>query len=359
MGRQSMTASVLTRRSLLGGLGGGLAAAGACGASLWRTAAAKDDAPNEPLAIEVKARALPHFQPSKPGANRFGDLEYRGGLVLTSPSEHFGGWSGLVMDADGMRLLAVSDVGTWMSANVTYGDNGAPAGLTQARIGPLLALSGRLLRDKREQDAESVALLDGSLEHGTLLIGFERVHRIGRFNIRDGQVQAPTEYLRRPPNSHMPTNQGFEAVTVIRAGEFKGSPVAFAERFTRRSGYHSGWIWVNGRPQLIQLEDIDGFNITDAVGLPDGGLLILERYFRWTAGVHMRIRRLLPGEVRPGAKLAGHVVLQADTGYEIDNMEGMSVHRGSRGETVVSLISDNNFHTFWQRTVFLQFTLVE
>jgi hypothetical protein len=38
-------------------------------------------------------------------------------------------------------------------------------------------------------------------------------------------------------------------------------------------------------------------------------------------------------------------------------MEGMAVHRGTGGETVVTLISDNNFNRLLQRTLFLQFTL--
>ena len=40
-------------------------------------------------------------------------------------------------------------------------------------------------------------------------------------------------------------------------------------------------------------------------------------------------------------------------------MEGLAVHRGAAGETVLSLISDDNFNHFLQRTVFLQFTLHE
>jgi hypothetical protein len=355
-----MARLTLTRRSLLGGL-----TASACTTGSWGAAAQDKDRPEAAdlkgiEQLQVSARVLPHFQASRPDARRFGDLEYRGGLVLTSPSEHFGGWSGLVMDADGRRLLSVSDVGSWMTAEVRHDDAGAPTGLARARIGPLLALRGRPLRDKREQDAEAVALLDGSLERGTLLIGFERLHRIGRFPVRGGEVQAPSEYINRPPEARrMPTNQGFEAVAVLQAGPLRGAIVALSERYTRGSGYHTGWIWTGGQAQRFQLEDIDGFNITDAAGLPDGGLLVLERYFRWTSGVHMRIRRLRPAEIRPGARLAGHAVVQADSGYEIDNMEGLAVHRGARGETVVSLISDNNFRTILQRTVLLQFTLVE
>ena len=354
-----MTRIDLTRRALLGGM-----AASACTVGAWRAAAQEEGGPGAdlkgPRPIQVSARALPQFQPSRAGVRRFGDLEYRGGLVLTSPSEHFGGWSGLVMDVDGKRLLSVSDAGSWMSADVQHDDAGAPTGLARARIGPLLALRGRPLRDKREQDAEAVALLDGSLERGTLLVGFERLHRIGRFPVRGGEVLAPSDYIDRPAEARrMPTNQGFEAVAVLQGGPLRGSIVAFAERFTRGSGYHTGWIWTRGQAQRFQLQDIDGFNVTDAAGLPDGGLLVLERYFRWLSGVHMRIRRLGPTEIRPGARLTGHTVVQADSGYEIDNMEGLAVHRGARGETVVSLISDNNFRTVLQRTVLLQFTLVE
>ena len=70
----------------------------------------------------------------------------------------------------------------------------------------------------------------------------------------------------------MQPNQGIEALAVLQAGPLRGSVVAFAERFTRGSGYHTGWIWVRGEPHRIHLQDIDGFNITDAAGLPDGGL---------------------------------------------------------------------------------------
>ncbi|HWE19342.1 MAG TPA: esterase-like activity of phytase family protein [Hyphomicrobiaceae bacterium] len=349
-------ARALSRRTLLGGL-----AASACAGGAWRVAAAEEEAGGDlvaPRPIEVNARALSHFQRSQPGVTRFGGLEFRGGLVLTSPTEHFGGWSGLVLDGDGRRLLAISDKGSWLTAKVDYA-KGAPAALTEARIGPLRALRGRELRDKREQDAESLALLDGSIERGTLLIGFERTHRIGRFEVRGGEVQPPSTYLRTPPQAqHMPTNQGFEAVAVLRAGALKGSPVAFAERYTRGSGFHTGWIWVEDQPHRMALQDIDGFNITDAVGLPDGGLLVLERYFRWATGVKMRIRRLAQAEIKPGARLAGHVVCEADSDCEIDNMEGIAVHQGARGETVVSLISDDNFNRFLQRTVLLQFTLL-
>jgi hypothetical protein len=346
----------LTRRKLLAGL----AASAGAGVAALSTSAAQNSgtAAEGAQPIDIEARPIANFQRGSPNERRFGTLEFRGGLVLKSSSRDFGGWSGLVMDAGGRKLLSVSDAGSWLTADLAY-EGERPMRVTNARLGPLLAAGGGPLRNKREQDAESIALVDGTLARGTLLVGFERVHRIGRFELRDRELRAPAGYMRLPPDAkRMQSNQGIEAVAVLQAGPLRGSVVAFAERFTRGSGYHTGWIWVRGEPHRIQLQDIDGFNITDAAGLPDGGLLVLERYFRWTSGVKMRIRRLAPGEIVPGARLTGRTLLEADSSYEIDNMEGMAVHRGARDETVVSLISDDNFNGFLQRTILLQFALV-
>jgi len=54
----------------------------------------------------------------------------------------------------------------------------------------------------------------------------------------------------------------------------------------------------------------------------------------------------------------GPILFDVDLGYEIDNMEGLSVHRSAGGETILTLISDDNFSAV-QRTLLLQFTLVE
>src|SRR5262249_27322072 len=72
----------------------------------------------------------------------------------------------------------------------------------------------------------------------------------------------------------------------------------------------------------------------------------------------VRMRRVALGEIKPGAVVDGPILFDVDLGYEIDNMEGLSVHRSAGGETVLTLISDDNFSAL-QRTLLLQFTLVE
>lgn len=345
----------LGRRALLTGLLGSVVLA----LAQTTLAETRGGAISAPQDIAILAQPIPHFDRGQPTQKQFGDLEYRGGLVLTSASADFGGWSALIMAPDGKSLLAVSDVGGWLTADLAYED-GRPARLSRARIGPLLSASGNLLKSKVEQDAEGATLLEGNLSNGTLLISFERHHRIGRFPIRDGVVQAPTDTLKLPAEvSRMRANQGIEAIAAVKSGPLKGSVVGFAERLTGGSGYHTGLIWPpgGGAPRRFQLADIDGFNITDTAALPDGDLLVLERRFNWAEGVKMRLRRLTGKDVVPNARLDGRTLLEADGNYQIDNMEGMAVHRNAGGEVILTLISDDNFSHFLQRTVLLQFKL--
>ena len=60
--------------------------------------------------------------------------------------------------------------------------------------------------------------------------------------------------------------------------------------------------------------------------------------------------------IKPGALVDGPELIVADIGFQIDNMEGLSVHREPSGALVLTIISDDNFSPL-QRTVLLQFAL--
>jgi hypothetical protein len=68
------------------------------------------------------------------------------------------------------------------------------------------------------------------------------------------------------------------------------------------------------------------------------------------------LRRVAIADIAPGALVDGPDLLFADSLYQIDNMEGLSIHNDADG-IVLTLISDDNF-SFLQRTVLLQFRLV-
>lgn len=254
-------------------------------------------------------------------------------------------------------MMAVSDEGAWLSAQIDYRD-GKPVGISKGRIGPLRALRGRVLDRKRDLDAESLTLLSGNLTRGSVLVGFERNHRIGVFPVEDGELMPPVRYLKLPSEGRqMRQNSGFEALAVLRGGPFKGSVVAFSERYPGSTALHTGWIWIKAMPHRLSLVNHGEFDITDAVSLPDGTLIILERRFRWSEGVKMRLRRVAAEAIKPGATLDGEILLEADLTSQIDNMEGLAAHRGSAGETMLTVISDDNFNGFLQRNLLLQFAL--
>ena len=93
--------------------------------------------------------------------------------------------------------------------------------------------------------------------------------------------------------------------------------------------------------------------------LPGGDVIVLERRFRYSEGVKMRLRRIRAKDIKAGAKLDGDVLLKTDDLREIDNMEALAVHRDGRGRNILTILSDNNFNTRFQRTLLMQFASVE
>ena len=49
------------------------------------------------------------------------------------------------------------------------------------------------------------------------------------------------------------------------------------------------------------------------------------------------------GQHQEGAVIDGHSMIEADLAHQIDNMEGMAVHRTAGGEIILTLVSDDNF----------------
>ncbi len=92
--------------------------------------------------------------------------------------------------------------------------------------------------------------------------------------------------------------------------------------------------------------------------LPSGELLVLERKFSWASGLGIRIRHIALKSLAPGAVVDGPSIFEADLGHEIDNMEGIDAHVTGEGDTVLTMVSDDNF-SMLQRTLLLQFKLVE
>ncbi|HSY56350.1 MAG TPA: esterase-like activity of phytase family protein [Bradyrhizobium sp.] len=316
-------------------------------------APADDASANGPIAIEVKARTIPSFDRRDRDRVRFGALEYRSGLVLTSSFSRFGGLSGLRLDAKGERFISFSDRGHWFTGRIVY-DGRAMVGLADVETAPMLGPDGKPIIERGWYDSESIAL-DGSLVY----IGLERVNKVLRFDFGKGFTRARGEVVALPKAARrLPNNKGLEALVFVPKGQpLAGTLIAISERGLDAKGNLIAFLVGGPSPGQFSVRRTEDFDVSDAVLLPGGDLLILERKFSWLSGIGIRIRRIPLKSVTPGAVIDGPSIFEANLGYEVDNMEGIDAHLTVEGETVLTMVSDDNFSMI-QRTLLLQFTLV-
>ncbi|HET6391116.1 esterase-like activity of phytase family protein [Hyphomicrobium sp.] len=307
------------------------------------------------VVVSKRITAFKRFGTEQPLAK----VTFRGGLELSSPSPFFGGWSALLLDDAAQNFVAISDAGEWLTGSLIY-DGIHPAGVQNVRLGPLLESDGRPIKRSRNRDAESAALASGGLQRGSVLIGFEGNPRITRYQLSPDVISPSGGNLTLPPAAKtMRPNQGFEALTVLRGGPFKGSTLAFSERLFDLRRNHTGWLWTGDGPRTVHLKNIGDYDIADISSLDDGTLFVLERRFRWTEGLKVRLRRVAPEDLAPDQTSEGEILLEADLNDQIDNMEGLSVTRLETGEILITMISDDNFNHLLQRTLLLQFVTKE
>src|SRR5262249_16333197 len=161
-----------------------------------------EDSVTAPASIEVKARPIASFDPRDHSHVRFGSLEYRSGLVLTSSFPGFGGLSAIRLDAKGERFLALSDKGSWFTGRIVYSGR-EMTGLADVEAAPILGPDGRPAAARGWYDTESIAL-DGS----TVYVGIERVNQVLRFDFAKGFTRARGEIVPLPPAAHrLPYNK--------------------------------------------------------------------------------------------------------------------------------------------------------
>jgi hypothetical protein len=314
---------------------------------------AVDDA-NAPVSIEVKARPVSWFDRRDHDRKRFGALEYRSGLVLTSSFPRFGGLSGLRLDAKGERFISFSDHGHWFTGRIAY-DGRAMTGLADVESAPMLGPDGKTIHAHGWYDSESIAI-DGSLVY----IGLERVNKVLRFDFSKGFTRARGEVVPLPKAAaKLPNNKGLEALVFVPKGmPLAGTLIAMSERGLDANGNLIAFLVGGPSPGQFSVRRTEEFDISDAVLLASSDLLILERKFSWLSGIGIRIRRIPLKSVAPGAVIDGPSIFEANLTHEVDNMEGIDAHVTAEGETVLTLVSDDNFSMI-QRTMLLQFTLVE
>ncbi|KAA0582346.1 esterase-like activity of phytase family protein [Azospirillum sp. B21] len=300
----------------------------------------------------VTARQVP-LDRGRPEKAAVGPLRFLGGLEIVG-GDRVGGLSGLWIDPAGERFVAVGDTGLVVDGRLWTDAAGRLAGVAEVRARPLPVEEG-VSRRKRRTDAEDLT----RLTDGSWLVSLERDHRILRYSAGDhGPEGTPTPIPLPPEAEDGPENGGLEALTrlpdgrllVLEEGEDDG-------RQERRA-----WIADMAVPrsaadwQPLTYRAAPRYRPTGIAPLPDGGVLVLERRVSLLGGWSSRLVRVAPQQLMAGAVIEGEELARLESPLVNDNFEGIATRPGPAGETLVYLISDDNFSSL-QRTYLLQFAL--
>ncbi len=319
------------------------------------------EAARELFAVKTTVAPVDLYTPADPASpRRLGDLVFQSGLQIHGHDERFGGWSGLLLDPSGRTMLAVSDNGFWLHAELLRDAAGIPRGLTRVVMGPIRDIRGGRL-DPFGEDAEALAWLHGA-RGPKVVVAFEHWHRLWAYPEGPGDrpllspllalpepVKLPRRVLRHPANA------GLEAVVEIAPGRLllfsEGVPADEAPGALR------AWLadTTSGDAAPLALEPVEeGFAPTDAALLTDCCVVLLERRYRLLEGPAAAVFAIPLADIRPGAVLRGRLLARLQPPVTVDNFEGLAVERTRDGAARILLLSDDNYRRS-QRTLLMAF----
>lgn len=272
------------------------------------------------------------------GARLDRDVRFAGGVQIvldeTSPLHSL---SDLKLDGDG-GFVSVTDAGDLARGRLVLNARGRLTGVADLQYRRLTLLNGAPIVDKRDGDAEGLALTAG----GEVIVSFERDHRIWNYGPANAPRSVPTVLAR--PDFPFPNNDGMEGISIAPDG--------------LRVAGESGGVWDCGvtacavvvSPPPTPLTDAE-FRITGMDRDPSGpGWFVLQRSFSQPADVRARIRRMAPDGT------LGPVLVELKFPGTTDNFEGLAAV-AQQGGTRLYILSDDNASEK-QRTLLLAFDLV-
>ena len=302
-------------------------------------------------AQSVTAAALPlEAGPEEQAA--LGRLAYRGGLVLASDDERFGGLSALEVSGDGTRLLALSDSAWWVTGALAWDDAmNTLSGFSELSISPVRDSDGRHF-EGRSGDSEGLA----ALGDGRYAVSFERQHRVLTYALGEDWSSVGTalpETMDIPEAlSGLPDNRGLESLARTDDGRL----VMGVEYPTDLGLGHALWAGDDTGWQRYSLHSRPSFGLT-GMAAHDGTIYALERFYSRAAGNRIGIIAFPVPETGAPAAITPETLGRIDPPLPVDNFEGIAViERG--GETLVLIISDDNFSDR-QRTLLMAFAVGE
>jgi hypothetical protein len=322
--------------------------------SLFLAAAPSVAAPLAPSeTVPVKSRQIENFKIGS-DQKRFGKLEFIGGIEMSSSNALLGAISSIRFRPDRKSFLAIMDTGHWVEGEIRRDQEGKLSGTSDLTVTSMIDANGRSEQVKERMDCEGVAL-----RNGEVLASYEGLHRVDVYPDPGFAQSGPVATLPLLiPVTSLRGNRGLETIAVSpKDSPLAGGVTVVSELSFDANGNLLAAVLDGPRKGIFGVVRKGAFAVTDGAFLPNGDLLILERRFSFAEGIGMQIRRIKGDDIKPGAVVDGEILLNADMGYQIDNMEGLDVIV-EPGDTRLILVSDDN-HSILERNLMLEFRLVE
>lgn len=263
-----------------------------------------------------------------PGQGHAGTFRWR----MDDPG--FGGFSAIELDETGTQMTVISDKGAWTRGTIRR-EGGRIVAIDAEPVRPLLDHEGKPV--KREfADSEGLAIG----RDGVAYVSFElysRVLRFPDFTKKSNRLPHHPEFLQYPLNSSL------EALAIDDDGALYTIP---EEPLTgdRFQVYRlRGKVW--DKPFTLPQR---GFYLVTGADIFEGRLYLLERAF-YGVGFSTRVRSF---DMDGG----GERVLMNSRLGQFDNIEGIAVWRDGT-DTVLTMISDDNFLPVVQRTEIVEYRI--
>ncbi len=268
------------------------------------------------------------------------ETDFVGRFIWYDPAEDFGGFSGLEVNEDGSRFLAISDRG-YIVEGTLFRKGNRITSVSAQPLRPLLQTENLPL-SQYNTDSEGLAVS----REGEIFLSFEHRHRIRKYS-------AGGELLKKlnphPEFKGLQKNSGFEALAIDASGVLYTLP----ERSGKWERPFPVFRYISGRwEKKLSIPRRDKFLPVGADFGPDGKFYLLERDFVWHRGFASRIRRF---DITSSGFTNEEILLTTRFGKH-GNLEGISVWRDEEGLLRLTMIADDNFNML-QVTEFVEYSL--
>ncbi len=284
------------------------------------------------------------LDPGDPARTRVGALTYLGGVRLRGNDHAFGGFS--AMQVLGDRFLLVSDGG-----NVLRFRMGADFVPREIRFGDLPD-GPRTGWRKNQRDAESLAFDPAT---GRIWIGFENYNAIWRY---DPALSRGERGVRPAAMDDWSVAGGAESMVRLADGRF----LVISETTRPKGGKGRVALLFAGDPTEAKAPPEEsaylppaGYDPSDAVQLPDGRLIVLNRRLSIPDLFTAKLTLVDPRAFRPGALVRGAEIATLAPPLLHDNYEALAVTREG-ADTILWIASDDN-QEVWEQSLLLKFRI--